>query len=282
MTGSEAMAITCGLGSALSWGAGDFSGGFAAKRGNVYTVILFSQIVGFLLLFALAVLFAETMPGGRQLMWGGLAGISGALGLIALYSSLARSRMGIVAPISAVATAMVPVAFASATDGLPKTSRIIGFCIALFAVWLLSYSQGDTKARFREFYLPAAAGFGFAGFFIFIDKASADAIFWPLVAARFASVAAIVALSFTGRGRVEVPAKRQLLIICLAGVLDVAGNSFFVLSAQFGRLDLSAVLASLYPAATVMLAWFILKERLFPRQWIGVMAALLSLVLISM
>ncbi len=281
MTSTEALAITCGLGSAITWGAGDFSGGLAAKRSNVFSVILISQSVGIILLIGLAILFSEKIPHWNHLMWGGLAGISGMLGLIALYKSLAQSRMGIAAPVSAVATAFIPVVFTSITHGLPKTTQIMGFGVAILAVWLLTYTDGDRRVNIRELYLPAIAGFGFALFFIFIDKASADAVLWPLVAARIASLSIISALILL-RGQVEAPAKRQLCIIALSGILDVAGNAFFVLSAQLGRLDLSAVLSSLYPAATVLLACFILKEKVFKRQWLGVAVTLSALVLLSL
>ncbi|GBC63653.1 EamA/RhaT family transporter [Desulfonema ishimotonii] len=280
MISTEVLAITYGLSSALTWGAGDFSGGVATKRGNVFSVILFSQVFGAIFLVGLALLFAEKIPRPDQLLWGGLAGMSGALGLIALYKGLAQERMGIVAPLSAVIMAILPILFAAMTQGLPQISQLSGFGLAIFAVWFLSCDDSGAGIRFREIWLAVGSGFGFALFFIFINRASSDAILWPLVAARLASLTMMAVLSFT-RGQTGIPGKRLFPVIALAGILDATGNAFFVLSAQLGRLDISAVLASLAPGTTVVLAWLILKERLRPRQWLGVGAALLALVLIS-
>jgi len=121
---SEAIAITYGLSSAITWGAGDFSGGWASRRNSVLTVILFSQVIGALMLVALGFLFSEQVPATPALVWGGVAGICGVLGLTAFYRGLALGRMGVVAPLSAVLTAMLPVCFAFFTEGLPRLTQI--------------------------------------------------------------------------------------------------------------------------------------------------------------
>jgi drug/metabolite transporter (DMT)-like permease len=281
MISSEAWAVVYGLASAASWGAGDFSGGVATKRSNVYSVIIVSQLVGGALLLALAFLLAEAIPSPDNLLFGGLAGISGALGLVALYTGLAGGRMGIVAPITAVVTAFFPIIVGIINEGFPSTWQLLGFGIALIAVWFLSRGGGDATIQARELSLPIAAGLGFGLFFIFIDRVSDSAILWPLVAARIASISMLFVF-VTTRRQGKIPARNQFLIIALAGILDTGGNAFFALATRLGRLDISAVLSSLYPAATVLLAWFILKERLVLQQWVGVVAALLALVLIAL
>jgi drug/metabolite transporter (DMT)-like permease len=281
MISSEALAVVYGLASAASWGAGDFSGGVATKRSNVYSVIIVSQLVGGALLLALAFLLAEAIPSPDNLLFGGLAGISGALGLVALYTSLAGGRMGIVAPMTAVVTAFFPVIVGIINEGFPSTWQLLGFGIALIAVWFLSRDGSGAAIQARELSLPIAAGLGFGLFFIFIDRVSDSAILWPLVVARIASISMLVVF-VTTRRQGKAPARNQLFIISLAGILDTGGNTFFALATRLGRLDISAVLASLYPAATVLLAWFILKERLVLQQWVGVVAALAALVLIAL
>jgi drug/metabolite transporter (DMT)-like permease len=282
MIGSEALAVVFGLASAASWGAGDFSGGVATKRNSVYSVIIVSQLVGGALLLALAFLLAEAIPSPDNLLFGGLAGISGALGLVALYTALARGRMGIVAPLTAVVTAFFPVIVGIVNEGFPSTWQLLGFGIAFIAVWFLSRGGSDAAIQARELSLPIAAGLGFGLFFIFIDRVSHSAILWPLVIARIASISMLFVFITTTRRGGKIPARNQLLIIFLAGILDTGGNAFFALATRLGRLDISAVLASLYPAATVLLAWFILKERLAFQQWVGVVAALVALVLIAL
>ncbi len=278
---SEAIAITYGISSAISWGAGDFSGGWASRRNSVLTVILFSQVVGALLLVALCFLFSESVPAAPVLIWGAVAGICGVLGLTAFYKGLASGRMGIVAPLSAVLTAVIPVSFSFFTEGLPRLTQISGFAAALLAVWFLSAPESSSRIRKSEFGLSMVAGLGFGLFFVCIGHVSSQGIFWPLVAARTASISLMAMIVFVKKTRF-VPPPSQVPCIVLTGILDTAGNAFFALAAHTGRLDVSAVLASLYPATTVLLAWFILKERLQGQQWAGVGAAVVALVLISM
>jgi drug/metabolite transporter (DMT)-like permease len=278
---SETMAITYGLSSAISWGAGDFSGGWASRRNSVLTVILFSQLIGALLLVTLGFLYSESMPAMPALIWGAAAGTCGVLGLTAFYKGLASGRMGIVAPLSAVLTAVIPVSFSFFTEGLPRLTQISGFAAALLAVWFLSAPESSSRIRKSEFGLSMVAGLGFGLFFICIGLASSHGIIWPLVVSRAASISVMAMIVLVKKTRF-IPPRRQIPCIALAGVLDAAGNTFFALAASLGRLDVSAVLASLYPATTVLLAWFILKERLQGQQWAGVGAAVVALVLISM
>ncbi len=280
MINPETLAVTCGLCSALAWGAGDFAGGFASRRGRVLTVVLFSQLIGGILLVCLAALFSRSMPPARHLLFGGLAGIFGVLGLTGLYKGLAQGRMGLVAPLSAVVTALVPMAFSWIVEGFPGWLRIIGFGIAMSAVWLLSSPGGDSKIEPGELRLSILAGLGFGLFFIFMDQASSQTVLWPLVAARAGAIGLMFTFLATTR-RLAPPPRGQFAFIALAGILDTAGNAFFGMAAHLGRLDIAAILASLYPASTVLLAWLVLREGLGRRQWMGVASAGVALVLIA-
>jgi drug/metabolite transporter (DMT)-like permease len=280
MASSEALAVVYGLASAASWGAGDFTGGFASKRSSVYSVIVISQLVGALFLVGLTFALAESLPSPDNLILGGIAGLSGAIGLVALYTGLARGRMGIVAPVTAVVAAFFPVIVGIVSQGLPSPQRLAGFGLALIAIWFLSQASNGSLLRLKELALPTLAGLGFGLFYILIGRVSHAAILWPLVAARVASIS-MLSILIAVRRQEKAPAPHQLFIVALAGTLDAGGNAFFALATQVGRLDISAVLASLYPAATVLLAWLILKERLVRQQWFGVMAAIVALVLIA-
>ena len=280
MISSEILAVAFGLASAASWGSGDFSGGVASRRGNVYSVVIISQLIGGVFLIALASTLGERIPSLDDLLLGGTAGVLGVIGLAALYSGFASGRMGVVAPVAAVVAAIIPIVASLITEGLPSTSQMAGFGLGLVAVWLIS-SSGDGKSiRARELGLATIAGLGFGMFFILIDRVSESALLWPLVTARAASACFLVVFA-TARRQLETPARNHFPIIAMAGLFDAGGNAFFLLSARMGRLDVAAVLSSLYPAMTVLLAWLILKEGLMPRQWLGVAAALAALVFIA-
>ncbi len=282
MTGIESLAVACGLGSALAWGAGDFAGGLASRRGNALTVVLFSQLIGGLLLLGLAIAFARIMPAARHLWFGALAGTFGVLGLTGLYKGLAQGRMGLVAPLSAVVTALMPLTFSLVVEGFPGWLRMLGFGIAVAAVWFLSSPAGHSRITSGELRLALLAGLGFGLFFIFMDQASEQAILWPLVAARGAAVGVMFTI-LTGTRQLTLPPRSQgqLTFIALAGILDTAGNAAFGMAAHLGRLDIAAILASLYPASTVLLAWLVFRERLGRQQWVGVVTAGVALILIA-
>lgn len=280
MINTETLALTCGLCSALAWGAGDFAGGFASRRGNVLTVVLFSQMLGGTLLAGLTPLLAENAPNSRQLLAGMLAGACGALGLVGLYKGLASGRMGLVAPLSAVIAAMIPMGFSFVVEGLPTTMRLFGLAVAMAAVWLLSSPGGDLHIQKGELRLSMLAGLGFGLFFILMDHASSQAVLWPLLASKIGAVTVMVIILVATR-QLTVPPKGQTGFIALAGILDITGTAAFTMATHLGRLDISTLLASLYPATTIILAWMVFRERLSGRQWFGVAAAGVALGLIA-
>ena len=280
MIGSGLSIILLGLASAVSWGAGDFSGGLASKRTSAYSVVALSQFVSLVLLITIAFLLPEEEISSQDIILGALAGVCGAAGLVILYSGLARGPMGVVAPVTAVVAAIVPVVFSIFIEGLPLPRQIVGFGIALISVWLISRTDLNRRFHLSDLLLPVFAGIGFGIFFILIDRVSESAIWWPLVSARTASICLVLGIAIIQR-KLEVPVVNQLPIIALAGIFDTGGNAFFALATRLGRLDIAAILSSLYPAATVLLAWIILKERLTIYQWIGVVMVLLAVILIT-
>ncbi|MCB0006725.1 MAG: DMT family transporter [Anaerolineales bacterium] len=276
----DLLAIFYGLASGLTWGTGDFCGGLAAKKINSFVVVLIAHLFGTIILTILALLLREPWPGTRDLAIGAAAGVVGNLGLVAFYRALARNRMGLVASVTAAISAVVPVVVGAFLEGLPAPTQLLGFVLAVTAVVIISAAGGVGGLRLGDLPLPVLAGFGFASFFILIDQANSISVYWPLVSARTASVALItVVILFSGSW--QRPGRAELPVILLAGFFDTAGNTLFTLAAAVGRLDIAAILSSLYPAATVLLAWFLLKERLTGQQWVGVVLALAALVLIA-
>ena len=280
MIPTEFLVVFFGMISAASWGAGDFSGGFASKKANVYAVVLITQAIGVFLLAGFAHMLGEEMPPFNGMRWGILAGIFITIALMSLYKGLSLGKMGFVAPVSSVVAVGEPVIYTAIYEGLPEIHKLLGFIVALIAVWLIAADSEGIKVQKKDIYLPLTAGLGFGLFFITIDLISETAVLWPLAAARVAGVG--VLLVFIALfGPVEMPGRSVLPVILIAGIFDTSGNTFFALASQAGRLDIASITSSLYPAGTVLLAWFILKEKLAPRQWMGVAAALVAIVLIS-
>jgi drug/metabolite transporter (DMT)-like permease len=279
LIGADLAAVVFGLVSALSWGAGDFSGGLATKRAPVFGVLLIGQAAGVLLLIGLALLWGERLPPVADLLWGVAAGLAGVIGLVALYRGLAIGRMGIVAPVSAVLTAVLPALFGVLTEGIPGALKLVGFALALLGIWLVAGAGASIGAR-DGLGLALLAGCGFGVFFILVHRAGASAVFWPLVAARAGSLGVVLPVAL-GRRQLVRPDPRLLLTVLLSGVLDVAGNAFFVLAGQAGRLDVAAILSSMYPASTVLLAGLLLGERVTRTQGLGIAAALAAIALIA-
>jgi len=271
--------VIFGLAASLCWGSGDFSGGLASRRANASSVVIAAYAVGFVLLVALALLWKEPFPSPVDIVWGGLAGLAGVIGLISFYSALSIGRMGIVAPVSAVLTAALPVLFSAFTEGLPSLLQLGGFVLALLAIGLISRPE-RARGRPKGNGLALLAGCGFGCFFILISHASHAATFWPLAVARFTSVLFMLVVVRI-RQQQMLPKMTIAPIVLLAGVLDAIGNVFFVLATHTGRLDVAAVLSSLYPAATVLLAALVLRERVTRIQAIGILLALVAVPLIS-
>ncbi|HEV8192436.1 MAG TPA: DMT family transporter [Ktedonobacterales bacterium] len=274
--------VAFGLAASLCWGSGDFSGGLASRRANPSSVVVSGYAVGFVLLVVLALIWREPLPGPADILWGGLAGIAGVLGLIAFYTALASGKMGIAAPVSAALTATLPVLFSAITAGLPRPLQLIGFVLALAAIWLISRPErAGGSGSPTGIGLALLAGCGFGCFFILISRVGPASIFWPLALARFTSVALLLIIMRLRRQRILPEVNKVPWLVVLAGTLDALGNAFFVLAAHSGRLDVAAILSSLYPAATVLLAAIVLRERVTRIQGTGILLVLLAIPVIS-
>src|SRR5262249_12411335 len=227
----------------------------------------------------LALLWGEPLASAADLGWGVAAGLSGVLGVAALYRGLAGGKMGVVAPVSAVLTAAIPVLFGALAAGLPGTSHPAALRPGLVGRWLIGGTSDGEGGR-DGLGMALLAGAGFGGFFILIHRASQTATFWPLTAARTASLLLMLAVVLLRR-RAWAPPRLALPLVLLSGALDVGGNAFFVLAGQAGRLDVAAILSSMYPASTVLLAALVLGERVTRPQAAGIAAVLAAIALIA-
>ena len=276
---SAVATLIFGLTASLCWGSGDFCGGLASRRVNASLVVILAYTVGFFLLIGLALISREAFPSPQDLLWGVLAGLVGGLGLILFYSALSVGRMGIIAPTSAVLTAGLPVLFSIFTQGAPGLLQISGFVAALLAIVLISRPERETGYP-RGIGRALISGCCFGCFFIIISRVSSHSTFWPLAVARLSSVCFLLILAIFRREK-GTPQRSVIPLILLSGALDAIGNTFFVLAAHSGQLDVAAVLSSLYPAATVGLATLVLHERVNRLQGLGIFLALLAIPLIS-
>jgi len=271
--------VILGLLTAVLWGGGDFCGGLATRKASVITVLLLAETSGLLLLITLGLAWHEPWPTAHTVGWSMAAGFSGVLGLAALYQALAVGKAGVVAPISAILAAALPVLFTVLTTGLPAPLQLFGFGLAFVAVWLVAQTDepGGTIAGLR---LALLAGCGFGGFYILINQAGNESTFWPVAVARLVALVPLLGIAFYRRLSVR-PTRSIIVIAGLSGLLDAGANATFVLASQSGRLDVAAILASLYPATTVLLSWLLLGERITWVQRTGVLAALAAIALIA-
>lgn len=265
---------------AVVYGTADFFGGLATRRSRVLSVVMLSQIAGLVLVLALI----PVLPGvfdQRAVLWGMAAGVAGATGLVLFYRALATGVMSVVAPTTAVTSAALPVVFGLLTGERPEPMALVGIVLALASVLLVSQDRSSaTGSSLSSVLIALAAGAGFGGFFILLALAPDGTGLWPLVGARLSSVTLVVLVAVV-TGRTLKPGGGALRIIVLAGVLDMAANVLYLLAKQEGLLSLVAVLVSLYPASTLLLARYVLGERLHAIQVTGVAFALGAVALIA-
>src|SRR5512136_904269 len=191
--------------------------------------------------------------------------------------------MSVAAPVSALMVAVLPVIASALTEGLPGPLKYLGFGLALLAIWLISWRDGHSKKlqlHLADLRLPLLAGVGFGFYFILMHQGSRTATIWPMIAARFAGSVVLLFVAAV-KHQLQWPGRQIAPLVFLYGAGDIAGNTFYILAGQVGRLDVAAVISSLYPGTTILLAGMFLHERLNRFQWLGILAALGALVLMT-
>jgi len=277
------------------WGMGDFSGGMGVKSapananpiGAALRVVLFSHLTSFSVLLALTLLLRQPLPQGTSLAWGVGAGMLAGSSLAAFYMALSRGAMGASAAISGLLAAAIPAAVAVLLDGSPGPHRLIGFVVAGAAIWLIAAGPAQ-REELSTMLLATGAGVGFGLYFVALKFAGMHAApLATMVSARTGSISAclLILLGFRLSGNPTGPvavSRRMLIWIVSTALFDTSGNLLFVAATRAGRLDIASVLASLYPASTILLAAALLQERPTRRQLTGMAVAVAAVLLITL
>ena len=278
--------VIFGLSTAICWGVCDFIGGSKSRDVGAYGMTLGTFCCGLLLLLPLALAFSNVPINASEWLWCLMAGGFDAIGILLLYLSMTLGRLSLAAPVSAITAAALPVLFGILTQGLPDLTIFLGLVLALAAVWMVSHegdASPDERIRLSELMLPLLSGSCLGVFLIMMHTGSNHSMLWPMVAVRIGGIAILLIILGTPlKTQVRPKAALPWTIIALNALLDVAGNGTYILAGQSGRVDVAAVLSSLYPGATVFMAWLLLKERISHVQFAGIVTALGAIVLLTL
>jgi uncharacterized membrane protein len=274
--------IVVGLGvlASLGWGIGDFGGGLTSRSAPVLGVLIISQVASLLVAVPLFLLAGERPMSSDDLVLAAIAGVLGATGLAMLYRGLSVGRMGVVAPVAAMITAALPVAYGFLTEGIPSILAVVGIACAGAGVVLVSFSPPSNDGRPSGLRYGIATGFTFGLFPIVTTGLPDDLIVGPVLTVRVASILSIVVLILVSRQAWRVP-RRLLPALFGIGLVDMIATASYLGAIAIGPLAIAAILTSLYPVVTVVLAALVLRERISPQHALGIVAAGFAVVLIA-
>ncbi len=273
-----------GLVSALSWGTADFLGGRQARHLSSTAVAFWSQAAGGVILLVVLVAGRQQF-GWSGFLWGMGAGAFTGGALILFYRGLASGEVGMVAPISACGV-IIPVAFALLRGDAPSTLQVGGIVLAVVGVVLVSLpveqASPPVASRTSALLMAIGAAVGFGLFYVFVDEGTsrAGAPLWVIGGARLSSFSTIGLVALLTRTPVPLPRQRAAPI-ALTGVLDTSANGLFAYATTEGNVAVVSTFASLYPVATILLAWTVASERLTPLRAAGAALALAGVVMLS-
>ena len=281
------MTVVFALVSAMLYGVSDFAGGLASRRTSVWPIGLLACVGAFLGSIVIAV--AEPGdPSTGDVAWGLLAGLGSGSGTAFLYRGLASGRMGVVAPVSAVGAVLLPLLVGVLAGERPAAIAWAGIVVALPAIWLVSREEGPADGAGDEGGRPGAglldgvlAGIGFGLLFAALGQVPDSAGYWPLVANQTTSVLSLALIAIVVGGDV-IPRRRAEAWGLVPGVLATLAVLFFILATHEGLLSLAAVITSLYPAFTVLLAIVVLRERVHRAQALGLGLCAVTVVCVSL
>jgi drug/metabolite transporter (DMT)-like permease len=279
MDASGSLGVIVALLAALVWGSGDYVGGRATRGRHPYQVLALVSLSGLVLLSLAALVRGESWPGGTAVALSAVAGVAGGFGIAALYQGLAVAEAAVVSPTAAVVGVVLPVVIGALTAGLPSPLKIVGMIAGILGIWIVTRGSSPSASSSRNgLTLGLVAGIGFGGFFICMAQVPREAVFTPLVVAK--AVAAAFALVVLGIRGVSLPSPRANPVALAAGLLDAGGNVFYLVAAHLTRLDFAALIASMAPAVTVVLAGVFSRQRVSRVQWLGVVLCLAGITFI--
>jgi len=277
------------IGSAVLYGAADFTGGLTTRRASTIPVVLLSQAAGLVLLALILPLLPHASPSRSDLLWGAAAGLTGGIGVALLYRALAIGTMAVVAPTTAVCAVAIPVVASVLLGERPVPLVVAGIALGMVSIALVSQQQGGAHPQPSEPASPRsrpsgvgtalASGIAIGLFLLSFAQTGSNAGMWPLLVARMVSVSLFGVVAIAGGRSIRMPARVTALAI-VAGVMDMLANALYLIATRQGPLSIVVTLSSLYPASTVLLARMVLGERLHPWQITGVGCALAAVVLI--
>jgi drug/metabolite transporter (DMT)-like permease len=288
--GETTVATIFALAAAVLYGSADFLGGTASRRAHTLAVLAVSAPFGVLVMVVAALAAGGPLQLGSGLAWAAAGGMMGGGGLIVFYQGLARGPMSVVAPVSALVSTLLPVGVAAAWGERQAPGVYAGALVCLAAIVLISL-EGRRPGQPRGWRgtAPAlgygvAAGISFGLFFLFLRNAGQSGVFWPVTAARVGGGAVVLAaVAWTGiRPRWQGTPPRILAAAVLSGVTDAVANVCYVLATRAGLFGMAVILTSLYPGITVLLARFVLGERMRLVQRLGLVLAAAGVALVTL
>jgi len=280
LLGPAGGSVAFGLLSALGWGTADFGGGLMSRRAPVFGVVLVSLAAPLLVTGTLSRVLGEPIPEMPDLGWAIGAGVAAALGILCLYHGLAVGRMSVVAPVTGVLAATIPVLAGIVLEGLPQLPVAIGIGCALVAVVLVSRVTDDEAGGDSGLRFGILSGIGLGAFNVLAGQLSETGFYGQLtiIKAVELTMVALVVLAFRRPARVPM---RLVPAVAAVGLLDLVGNAGFIVAAQLGALAVASVVSSLYPVTTIILAATVLRERVTATHAVGIVLALVAIVLIA-
>jgi len=282
------VAYLLAIGSAVLYGAADFTGGLTTRRASTIPVVLLSQAAGLIMLALIMPVLPHASPTRADVLWGAAAGLTGGIGVALLYHALATGTMAVVAPTTAVCAVAIPVLVSVLLGERPMPLAVAGIALGMVSIVLVSQQQGGTpgagepglpRSRQSGVGTALASGIAIGLFLLSFAQAGPGAGMWPLLVARTVSTTLFAVMAIAGGRSLRMPAQVTALVI-FAGVMDMLANALYLLATRQGPLSIVVTLSSLYPASTVLLARIVLGERLRPWQVTGVGCALAAVVLI--